>query len=299
MTSPRLLLIILALALTPLAAAAQKKGASARYAAYIEQWAPEAVEQQRSSGIPASITLAQALLESAAGASTLATEGNNHFGIKCGSGWKGDTMLRDDDAEDECFRVYASAAESFADHSRFLQRPRYASLFSLDGADYAGWARGLSACGYATDPNYADRLISIIETYSLSRYDSGETEFDETADYIIAHIRHTHPVRRSRKLHFVIAAPGDTYAAIAREFSLPLDRLLAYNDAAEDGQIRPWEEVYLQKKLETPPDGMKKAVIGADESMHSLSQRFGIKLSRLRQLNPDAKDTPGTTLRLK
>lgn len=299
MTSPRLLLIILALALTPLAAAAQKKGASARYAAYIEQWAPEAVEQQRSSGIPASITLAQALLESAAGASTLATEGNNHFGIKCGTGWKGDTMLRDDDAEDECFRVYASAAESFADHSRFLQRPRYASLFSLDGADYAGWARGLSACGYATDPNYAARLIAIIERYALYTYDTeAGRHAEETVDFIRRQLLKTHPVRRSRGLHYVIANPGDTYSALAKEFHIDKKNLLRYNDAQADN-IREWQEVYLEPKLDCGPDGVASATIGEDETIHSIAQRYGIQLKALQALNPGAKDRPGQRLRLR
>lgn len=144
------------------------------YEKYIVTYSDMAVEQQNRHGIPASVTLAQGMLESAAGRSTLAVKGNNHFGIKCHSDWTGETMLRNDDAPNECFRCYKSAAESFDDHSRFLLRKRYAPLFELETTDYAGWARGLSRCGYATDPHYANRLISIIERYALYLFDSGQ-----------------------------------------------------------------------------------------------------------------------------
>ena len=136
---------------------------SADYLAYIEQYRETAVRQQQEYGIPASITLAQGLLESGAGQSRLATEGNNHFGIKCHNTWKGDGIYMDDDEKGECFRKYGNAAESFEDHARFLKRKRYEPLFSLDVTDYKGWANGLKKCGYATDPRYASKLISIIE----------------------------------------------------------------------------------------------------------------------------------------
>lgn len=267
------------------------------YSDYIDLYAPLAVEQMEKYGIPASVTLAQGLLESAAGRSTLATEGNNHFGIKCHSDWKGPTMLRDDDAPDECFRVYDSAAGSFTDHSLFLSKKRYASLFSLDPTDYAGWARGLKQCGYATDPNYADRLITIIERYALYSYDSHSAgEGHEMAEFIISKLADTHPIRRARGLHYVVAAPGDTYGKIAKEFHISKKDLMKYNDVKHDGEIKPWQEVYLQKKLDTPPDGITKATIGEGESMHSISQRFAISLDMLRALNPDAKDEAGTVL---
>lgn len=293
-------ILILVAAVTALAAgAAPRKKTSSAYIEYIEKYAPMAVEQQKKAAIPASITLAQALLESAAGQSTLATQGNNHFGIKCGDAWDGDSMLRDDDAPDECFRVYDSPAHSYDDHSRFLKRKRYQPLFALDPTDYAAWARMLSKCGYATDPNYADRLITIIETYSLYRYDSGETDFDEIAEYIIDSIKSSHPVRRSRKLHYVIAAPGDSYGDIAREFSIPLSDILKFNDSRSDAKIKPWQEVYLQEKHDEAPDRIKNATIGEGESMHSLSQRFGMKLSTIRKLNPGVTDTPGKVIRLR
>lgn len=270
------------------------------YSDYIDRYAPMAVKQMERHGIPASITLAQGLLESAAGRSTLATQGNNHFGIKCHADWTGKTMLRDDDAPDECFRVYKSAEESYDDHSRFLLRKRYAPLLELDPLDYAGWARGLKACGYATDPNYADRLITIIERYALYTYDSNTgRQAHDVAEYIISNLADTHPVRRSRGLHYIIAAPGDTYSKIAKEFKISKKDILKYNDVRKDGEIKAWQEVYLQPKADNAPDGVSKGTIGEDESMHSLSQRYGMKLATIQRLNPEAKDAPGTVLRLR
>ena len=269
------------------------------YEDYIDRYHPMAVEQMEAYGIPASITLAQGLLESGAGRSTLAREGNNHFGIKCHRDWEGETMLRDDDAPDECFRVYSSAAESYEDHSRFLRRKRYSRLFELDPADYAGWAKGLKSCGYATDPNYAARLITIIETYGLYLYDNPfDPKAEETARFIQESLAKTHPLRRSRGLHYVIALPGDTYAKIAKELKMKRARLMDYNDAQTDGEIKPWEEVYLQPKLDKAPEGVDTVTIGEGESMHSLAQRYGMRLATLKAPNPDAKDMPGERLRL-
>lgn len=269
------------------------------YTDYIDTYGDMAVEQQCAYGIPASITLAQGLLESAAGRSTLAREGNNHFGIKCHASWKGASMLRDDDAADECFRVYDSAGESFEDHSVFLTGKRYRELFSLECTDYRGWAAGLSRCGYATDPHYADRLVTIIERYSLYRFDTEAGRLtDETIEFIRQTLISSHPVCRSRGLHYVVAVPGDTYSHIAAEFSVDATQLMSYNDVDTDGEIRAWQEVYLQPKLDNAPDDIDSATIGTDEDMHSLSQRFGITLAALRALNPKAKDRPGTRLRL-
>lgn len=270
-----------------------------RYSDYIDKYADMAIEQQSRYGIPASVTLAQGLLESAAGQSTLALRGNNHFGIKCHKEWTGDTILRDDDAPGECFRVYNSVTESFDDHSRFLLRKRYNPLFELDITDYAAWANGLSKCGYATDPNYASRLIAIIERYALYSFDTNAGRHaEETAGFIVEMLRSSHPVRRYRSLHYVIAAPGDTYGSIAAELQLPVEKLIAFNDAADDCEIKAWEEVYLQPKFSTGPDDVKNATIGEDESLHSVAQRFAMTIESIRRLNPDAIDRPGTKLRL-
>ena len=138
---------------------------------YIEQWQDEAVRQMQQYGIPASITLAQGILESGNGVSELARRSNNHFGIKCHATWTGKRTYHDDDEKGECFRVYDDAKDSYEDHSHFLLRDRYARLFELEPTDYKGWAKGLKACGYATDPSYADRLITLIEKHDLNALD--------------------------------------------------------------------------------------------------------------------------------
>lgn len=269
------------------------------YEDYIAKYSEMAVEQQNKYGIPASITLAQGLLESAAGRSTLAREGNNHFGIKCHADWKGDTMLRNDDAPDECFRVYDSPAESYKDHSLFLLRKRYSELFDLDPEDYVGWAKGLKKCGYATDPNYADRLISIIELYSL--YNLGDGNFEkikETASFIHQSLMSQHLIRKSRGLHYVIAQPGDTYSKIAKELHINKKKLMQYNDVEKDGEIKAWEEVYLQEKRDEAPADVSKVTIGDDESIHSVAQRYGVKMSVLQKLNPKSKGVSGEVLKM-
>ena len=160
-------LLILVAALVPCLCVAQNP-----YQSYIEQFAPLAVAEMQRTGVPASITLAQALVESGAGRSVLAVQANNHFGIKCHEEWDGETFYKDDDSAKECFRAYASAEESFRAHSDFLRsRERYQSLFDLEPTDYKGWARGLKKSGYATDARYANKLISSIEDFQLYRYD--------------------------------------------------------------------------------------------------------------------------------
>jgi len=275
------------------------ENADSRNRTYIETYSRMAVEQQKKYGIPASITLAQGILESAAGSSTLAREGNNHFGIKCHSSWTGETMLRNDDAPDECFRVYPSAEESYRDHSLFLTGKRYRPLFEYDITDYASWARGLSRCGYATDPNYASRLIAIIERYRLYDFDPGDhPQIDDATEFIRDQLSRSHPVRKSRGLHFTVALPGDTYSRLAKEFRISKKKLMKYNDSQRD-EIREWQEVYLQEKLDTGPDDTRYVTIGEDETIHSISQRYGVKAEALKRLNPGAKDIPGTRLRLR
>ena len=178
----RLLLLLCFAALFPMAAFSDENDR------YIEKWAATAVMEMHRSGIPASITLAQGLVESRAGLSELATEGNNHFGIKCHSGWTGEKMYHDDDARGECFRVYSSAEESFRDHSDFLRgRQRYAALFKLDVTDYRGWAEGLSKAGYATSPTYASQLIKVIEDYRLYEFDvMNPSDFADGASPVVA-----------------------------------------------------------------------------------------------------------------
>lgn len=141
--------------------------------AYIDQYKETAKDNMRNYGIPASITLAQGILESGSGKGRLAREANNHFGIKCHKEWTGDFIRHDDDESQECFRKYKHASESFRDHSLFLtSRSRYEDLFKLDKDDYQGWAKGLRKAGYATDPKYPTKLIGLIERYELYNYDN-------------------------------------------------------------------------------------------------------------------------------
>ena len=171
---------------------------------YIQKWAPTAVREMYRSGVPASITLAQGILESRYGLSPLAAEGNNHFGIKCHKDWKGKSMRYDDDAKGECFRVYASADESFQDHSDFLRyRDRYKFLFDLKTTDYKGWAYGLTKAGYATDPNYPAKLIKYIEDYRLYEYDTMTYEESERVAESVEEI--------------AVAARGDSYVGSGRK----------------------------------------------------------------------------------
>ena len=159
------LFIIAVLVIGTMSSWAQKQNPT--YLAYIEEWKAIAIQEQEDYGIPASITMAQALLESQAGQSELAVEAKNHFGIKCTSEWFGGVYYHDDDSEGECFRQYGNAAESFKDHSLFLKRTRYSTCFEIAVEDYEGWARRLRECGYATDPSYAPKLIKLIEDYRL------------------------------------------------------------------------------------------------------------------------------------
>jgi len=149
---------------------------------YIQKWKKECVEQMEKYGIPASITMAQGILESASGDSDLAIKANNHFGIKCHKDWTGKKFYKDDDKKNECFRVYDNAEASFEDHSIFLKRDRYASLFLLDVKDYKGWANGLKQCGYATNPKYPQLLISLIEKHKLYELDQGAEAVSQLDD---------------------------------------------------------------------------------------------------------------------
>lgn len=206
--------------------------------AYIEQYKNIAITEMEQYGIPASIKLAQALLESGNGNSTLAREANNHFGIKCTPEWNGGKTYHDDDRRDDCFRVYQRVEDSFHDHSQFLLRKRYASLFELDKDDYKGWARGLKAAGYATNPKYADLLISLIERYQLYQYDRPETRDEKnqreaivqteivenkTEETLVAETKA--PVRID--IHEV--KQGDTLAAIARKYGMGTVELMDLN----------------------------------------------------------------------
>ncbi|MEO8793958.1 MAG: glucosaminidase domain-containing protein [Daejeonella sp.] len=205
---------------------------------YISRYKAIAISEMNKSGIPASITLAQGLLESGNGNSSLAREANNHFGIKCNSEWRGKTILRDDDRVDDCFRVYNNAEESFRDHTEFLKRKRYAFLFELNKDDYKGWAYGLKQAGYATNPKYPELLISLIERYDLQQFDRGENQFEKIKreDKVLAEITENIPQEKRETSKPAVAMTiyevkkGDTLYSISRRFSLTVDEVKILNN---------------------------------------------------------------------
>lgn len=206
---------------------------------YIERFKAIAVKEMNSSGIPASITLAQGLLESGSGNSSLAREANNHFGIKCTPEWTGKTILKDDDQRDDCFRVYSSPEESFRDHSEFLKRKRYASLFELNKDDYRGWAAGLKAAGYATNPRYAELLITLVDRYDLSQFDrkEGYIEKIKREDKVLTEIAQNIPEEKKQEtskapveMKIYEVKQGDTAYSIAKRFAITLEDLKILND---------------------------------------------------------------------
>ena len=287
------------------------------YEKYIQKYSSVAVSEMRRSGVPASITLAQGLLESAAGQSTLATKANNHFGIKCHSDWKGKKTYRDDDKANECFRVYSNAAASFRDHSDFLRyQDRYKFLFDLEPTDYKAWAKGLKKAGYATDRLYADKLIKLIEDYELYRFDSESGELPEAPHAIetpeeVAAVQAREEVRfsLSRKVYkindvpCVYAVKGDTYESIAASNGLFPGEILRFNDVSSDCEPAPGSVVYLQHKKKKAPRGMDKYIVGPEEeSLWDISQRFGVRLGaikRMNRLSDDYKPLEGDTILLR
>ena len=272
---------------------------------YIDKYSDIAIKEMKRTGVPASITLAQGILESNAGQSVLATKGNNHFGIKCHNDWKGKTMKMDDNAPKECFRVYPNAEASFRDHSDFLRsRDRYKSLFELKQTDYKGWARGLKKAGYATDPGYADKLITLIEDYELYRFDKGvkvsvkpplEIEepkvvqleprpgmkYQESVTFSTAR-----KVYSQNGVPFVYSEAGETYASIAASNGLFLKELLKFNDHEQELALEPGTIVYLARKKAQGPVGVNKYVVEKDgETLRDIAQRFGIRYAALQKLN--------------
>ena len=192
--------------------------------AYIDKFAPIAQDEMRQYQIPASITLAQGILESGVGFGRLALDGNNHFGIKCHRGWNGGKMYHDDDAKGECFRTYDDPAESYRDHSIFLSgRQRYAFLFKLNKKDYIAWAKGLKKAGYATDPKYPKKIISIIERYKLYKYDS------KKGVKIVKNEKIDTVIFKNKKNNIHSVEVGDTLYSIALKYSISVDDIVKEN----------------------------------------------------------------------
>lgn len=264
---------------------------------YIDQWKDEAVRQMFEYGIPASITLAQGILESGDGNSELARNANNHFGIKCHD-WKGQTYHIDDDRPDECFRKYRNAEDSYHDHSKFLsRRGRYSFLFELKITDYKGWAKGLKKAGYATNPKYANLLIELIEKHQLYQFDKakkkpGRKERDrkeqenpeQATEYATQPVADHHLQISKNNIKFVVVKKGDSLFKIAKEFNIDLRLIYKYNDLNKSDIIHPGDVIYLQPKRKKSRR-KKFHVVKKGETMREISQLYGVKLKDLYKKN--------------
>jgi LysM repeat protein len=268
---------------------------------YIATFKDNAIREMLMYDIPASITLAQGMLESDNGNSDLAIYANNHFGIKCHVGWEGPCFIKDDDEKDECFRKYPSVLDSYTDHSIFLKsRPRYAQLFELNHTDYKGWAKGLKEAGYATDPRYTKRLLELIEKYALFKYDVIQVQKEAIAkntihkeenvdnhktDKIIIN-KNTgvkHEIFYSGIIKYIIIKPGDTFFNIAKETDKDLWQLYKYNDLNPGDKLIEGQKLYLQPKHKKAGDPFH--IVKKGDTMTSISQLYGIKLKSLYKKN--------------
>lgn len=278
---------------------------------YIQTYKDIAMQEMRDHKIPASITLAQGLLESGAGNSALAREAKNHFGIKCHKGWTGKTYYMDDDEKDECFRKYKNAEESFRDHSEFLcGRTRYAALFDLEITDYKGWARGLKAAGYATNPKYAQLLIDRIELYDLTKYDKialGQMTDDNqlpeiepedellelafspenrSAYELVDMTADKRFIYENNGVRFVYAKEGETPEQLAREFNIKYKKFCEYNLLRRPDEMvfHSGDVVYLAK-LKNKNWKAKKYTVAEGETVRDVALRFAVKPEKVMKKN--------------
>ncbi len=295
----------------------QNAGYNAIVNQYIETYRDIAVKEMLDYRIPASITLAQGILESNAGRSPLAIEAKNHFGIKCHKGWTGMTFYKDDETKNECFRKYNNPLESFKDHSLFLTtRDRYKPLFSLDIIDYKGWANGLKAAGYATNPSYPQLLIKTIETFHLDRFDrtlfaglSADSLVDpDTIENIALRYRFllvakgigNRNVFENNGLQLIIARADDNLYVIARDFNTTVTNLLKYNDLSRATSLEPGQIVYLMQKRRK--GSVKSHQVQNGETCYYISQLYGLRLKFLYKKNnlyEGARLQQGMVLRLR
>ncbi|MFI3324042.1 MAG: glucosaminidase domain-containing protein [Rikenellaceae bacterium] len=277
---------------------------------YIDRYKKIAIDHMEKYGIPASITMAQGILESDCGNSQLSRESNNHFGIKCKSDWKGRKVYHDDDAKGECFRAYKSVEASYEDHALFLDNsPRYDSLFSYSNTDYKSWAHGLKAAGYATAPTYATMLIKIIEDEKLylldgkkgadryaNRYkdsdkaasgkapNAGAFDPDNIGVTINAHKGYN--VGRCNGVYYTEAKAGDSLKSIGETFEISHRNLRRFNDMERKVTLTAGERVYIERKeSKWGQKDQRTHQVSKGETMRSISQQYGIRLSRLSRMN--------------
>ncbi|MES2140630.1 MAG: glucosaminidase domain-containing protein [Bacteroidota bacterium] len=282
---------------------------------YVQNFKEDAIKEMLLYNIPASIILAQGMLESGNGTSDLAVLANNHFGIKCHDEWEGPTFIKSDDAENECFRKYPTVLDSYTDHSLFLKsRARYSQLFELNHTDYRAWAKGLKEAGYATDPEYAKRLLDLIETHELFKYDlTGQSSkkakgdltkkqskniksettkkvhsappvpVTEKVTIVAVEKIEAHEILRLGIVKYIIVRPSDTFENIAMETDKDLWQLYKFNDLSEYDKLVPGQKLYLQPKLRKAKEHYHIVKMG--ETMKSISQFYGIKLRLLYKKN--------------
>ena len=281
---------------------------------YITKYKLIAIDEMLEYEIPASITLAQGILESGNGNSRLASKANNHFGIKCHSDWKGKKIYHDDDEKHECFRKYPRAEDSYRDHSLFLtKKKRYADLFKLNITNYKGWAKGLKKAGYATNPKYPKRLIDLIERYDLDKYDKvSKKDFEKMiaaansdpgnksivpeeykkghkapAAVAVAQKPKSHGVYHQVEYHnrikYIVARNGDTPEKIMKEFDIWPKQFYKFNDLKSGDKLKDGMIVYLQPKRKK--GDVKYHIVKGNESLWEISQQHGIKLSWLLKRN--------------
>lgn len=280
---------------------------------YIRKYQLLAIEEMGRSGIPASIKMAQALLESGNGNSELSRKSNNHFGIKCKTGWKGQKVYYDDDERGECFRKYKSVNESYIDHSNFLMTsPRYAFLFKLPPDDYKGWAKGLKQAGYATARHYDNTLIKIIEDHKLYRLDykqafqpiaaqSAPVNKGISDKMAINHFSRRQVVKIN-KLEAVVASAGDTYEILAQALGIEPWEMYKFNDRAPGYVPQPNEVIYIEAKHRKARRQNQVHTVGAGETMHFISQMYGVRLKplcRRNNLKPGQQPSPGEKIYLR
>lgn len=274
---------------------------------FIRKYKDIAIREMERTGIPASITLAQGILESGCGESELARNANNHFGIKCHE-WEGDSYTMDDDEKDECFRKYKHPEQSWIDHSEFLtKRPRYAGLFSLKTTDYRAWAKGLKAAGYATNPQYAEMLIKIIEEEDLSKLDhpvkhrneaAQDTSVEEFAESVSSQNRPGNSSYRNREeirngVICIEAVAGDSFDKIASYYGIKLKKILQYNDKTKS-DLRPGQLVFLKKKKTKAARGYEFHRVKAGETLYDIAQKYGVQLKNITGYNYLKADSPLT-----
>jgi LysM repeat protein len=249
---------------------------------YVSVYEKIAIQQMNQYKIPASITMAQGILESGSGNSTLAKTANNHFGIKCHTDWKGEKVYLDDDVKNECFRSYSKVEDSYIDHSMFLiTRKRYESLFYLSLSDYKGWANGLKSAGYATNPKYAEQLIQLIEELELYKLDGSSNSLISTSNSSLILAKKSH----ENNVDYIVAKKGDSFYQIAKRYGLTLSQLHAYNDFNPEKDILEVGDIVFIEPKRFYSRIKKTIILERTMSLREISQKEAVKLKKLMRKN--------------